>query len=646
MRKVQVNFLDSWVGSRNKYILHIDGNNAGQIKFGQCFQYSLSEEEHLIQFVCHSEYGTSLVKESIVVPADKYHKKYNVKSTMSGFLISEDAELAAWNQKLYDEEQLAINQYKKEQRYLKQTSMIIKKVECSEIGKRDYSIVVKELTAEQRSILGYKNLMKGYVKDLMGKAVMSFPDKSLMCDYIHDLSTISECAKGMEPLLKYVSYIGNPEIRMKSIFNDEDEMRIQLDKLKQDMQEEFGNMGSSDIGAILYEKVQRYNSDLQQFKEYAAKKDSYKALRKITFADSQGDYEATLGQLPKYLFYDVFLDKREGDVLQLSMFIKNVYEQLFSCGNKDDKTGEITYYPTTDMLISDILMYSKGNFIENIEEKLKSYFEGLELEAKRHTVGGFSLFCSKQCEIVRKTLELYKAPNQEKKLLEYMYEFHIPRTENQERRLAFLKSGKQSNVKILEGSSDLEHFIYDYRMLGKKAIDVEKYLENFTMESKILKTPMVLEEWAKSVQKRGIQWKEKEICQWLERYLNENFGDRYHAEIIQSAPLNEVGNDLDNTILIRESKDGKYPFLGYLVTGEKMTLKQVDLSVYAIFLPNECTEDTDVILHNQKVIEWAYVLYDKQNPKINNNIELMKSVLIEGLEEWLNNSCIEADIYS
>ena len=163
MRKVQVNFLDSWVGSRNKYILHIDGNNAGQIKFGQCFQYSLSEEEHLIQFVCHSEYGTSLVKESIVVPADKYHKKYNVKSTMSGFLISEDAELAAWNQKLYDEEQLAINQYKKEQRYLKQTSMIIKKVECSEIGKRDYSIVVKELTAEQRSILGYKNLMKGYV---------------------------------------------------------------------------------------------------------------------------------------------------------------------------------------------------------------------------------------------------------------------------------------------------------------------------------------------------------------------------------------------------------------------------------------------------------------------------------------------------
>lgn len=40
------------------------------------------------------------------------------------------------------------------------------------------------------------------------------------------------------------------------------------------------------------------------------------------------------------------------------------------------------------------------------------------------------------------------------------------------------------------------------------------------------------------------------------------------------------------------------------------------------------------------------VLYDKQNPKIKNTIELMKSVLIEGLEGWLKNSCVEKDIYS
>ena len=398
MRKVQINFLDSWVGS-NKYTIYIDGNKAGQIRNGQCQQYSLSGEEHIIQFVAHSEHGTSLVKNSIMVPADKYNKKYHVKPTMGGFIISEDAELAAWNQKLYDEEQLAINRYKKEQGYLRQTSTLIEKVECSEIGKRDYSILVKELTIEQRSIPGYKNLMKGYVKDIMEKAVAAFPDKSLMCDYIHDLSTINECAKGMEPLLKHISYIGNPELRMKSIFNDEDEMRIQLDNLKQDMQEEFGDISSSDIGVLLYQKTQKYDVVLKQFKEFSSRGDGYKALRKIVFADDISDYANTLGQLPKYLFYDVFLDKREGDILQLSMFIKSVYEQLFSYGSKEENTGEITYYPTTDMLIADILMYSKGNFIENIEEKLKSYFQGLELEAKRHTVGGFALFCSKQCEI-------------------------------------------------------------------------------------------------------------------------------------------------------------------------------------------------------------------------------------------------------
>lgn len=60
----------------------------------------------------------------------------------------------------------------------------------------------------------------------------------------------------------------------------------------------------------------------------------------------------------------------------------------------------------------------------------------------------------------------------------------------------------------------------------------------------------------------------------------------------------------------------------------------------------ECSKDDDVILHNQKVVEWAHVLYDKQNPKIKNTIELMKSVLIEGLEGWLKNSCVEKDIYS
>lgn len=425
MREVEINFLDSWIASKCHYTIYIDGIDAGTIRNGQCRQYPLSEDAHLIRFMCHSEYGSGFNKETIMVSPDKYDKKYHVKPKFGGLIITEDVELAALNQKLYDEEQMAISRYKKEQGYIQQTSALIEKVESSEIGKRDYSILVKELTKEQRSISGYKNLMRDYVKDMMRKAVDAFPDKSLMYDYIHDLSTINECAGGMRPLLKHISFVGNPEVRMKSIFDDKSDIREQIENLRKNMQEEFADMSPSDIGALLYKKVQKYDVDVQQFKKLATQGDNYKALRKITFADDEDDYEATLGQLPKYLFYDAFLDKREGDVLQLSMYIKKTYEQLFCCGRKAEDTGEIIYYPTTDMLIADILMYSKGNFIENIEEKLKSYFEGLRLEGKRYTVGGFSLFCSRQCEIVRKVLELYKASAQEKRLLEYMYEYSI-----------------------------------------------------------------------------------------------------------------------------------------------------------------------------------------------------------------------------
>ena len=81
-----------------------------------------------------------------------------------------------------------------------------------------------------------------------------------------------------------------------------------------------------------------------------------------------------------------------------------------------------------------------------------------------------------------------------------------------------------------------------------------------------------------------------------------------------------------------------------LIIGDQVTLKQMNLSIYALYLSERISAIENVVQSNEKIISDMTVIKMKQNPRINNYISTITNILLEVIEEWINNK-MSCDIY-
>ena len=69
-------------------------------------------------------------------------------------------------------------------------------------------------------------------------------------------------------------------------------------------------------------------------------------------------------------------------------------------------------------------------------------------------------------------------------------------------------------------------------------------------------------------------------------------------------------------------------------------------SIFVLYHPEyDFVNDTDCVKVNSAMINKLVALKLKQNPKLNNYINVTKSVIISELEKYLNGTTISEDIY-
>lgn len=293
-----------------------------------------------------------------------------------------------------------------------------------------------------------------------------------------------------------------------------------------------------------------------------------------------------------------------------------------------------------DLLIAQSIKSSKSGSPQEVDANLDEFLEY------------YPLICTSSWEdqlfILQKVFAYLKMYSQERKVLEFLVKNNIPRTEQIDRRLNFLKNLNQNDIS--NAANSIEEFsiqtsdneiAYDYRFISWTVSEINSYMNLLTSEDKTLDLPMVVAEWNKKIPQKNIRWSTDAMQVYLDKYLHENFGDLYTTKIKNCGAVlsNEV--EYEPSVYIEATDSAKYPWLSFVVTGEQLTMTQVSFAIYALYLPTkdfQCTQAVDTIEQNQKYQNRLITLKQAQNPKIKNYIESINEILISGLEAWLNNN--------
>lgn len=306
--------------------------------------------------------------------------------------------------------------------------------------------------------------------------------------------------------------------------------------------------------------------------------------------------------------------------------------------------GTAVRYATVipDVLIADAIVYKRSGSIERINEDLKRFFD---IEYK--------FLEAEQYDILRKAFAFLQAYEQESIVLEYMVKHNIPRTEEQERRLVFLRNNldklTQSENSVEQEISYEEYdgkLVYDYRSVTWDDRQVESYFNMLSAENKIAHNILVVAEWFKNLSiKTDIIWDVEKARYRISKCLADNFGNQIVCKLMDASSLSGEFLEFDQVIYIYEDDDSiaKYPWLSFIISSEQITRKQISVSIYALYIPEKDNLSfDDTIKRNQMTAAKFLSIKNKQNPKVNNYIYTMQSLLIEELEKYIN-AGIETD---
>ena len=163
-----------------------------------------------------------------------------------------------------------------------------------------------------------------------------------------------------------------------------------------------------------------------------------------------------------------------------------------------------------DLLIAQSIKSSKSGSPQEVDTNLDEFLEY------------YPLICTSSWEdqlfILQKVFAYLKMYSQERKVLEFLVKNNIPRTEQIDRRLNFLKNLNQNDIS--NAANSIEEFsiqtsdneiAYDYRFISWTVSEINSYMNLLTSEDKTLDLPMVVAEWNKKIPQKNIRWRTLQI---------------------------------------------------------------------------------------------------------------------------------------
>lgn len=620
-------------GLLNKYYISINEETIGWIKNGDTASKEINSE--VAEFYVWAELNggsRKIFSEVINLPNDGLIHHYHIQTKMglmgSKLTLYEDLEQQDKNIK---SKQL---QFEKANIYRKVEPLISAEVKNKNNGDRNFDKALSKLTDRERKHPVAQSLIKELYNSLIEGAANFYYDPTRFIDLIEDASTIKEYKNDVYVILRNKKEIAHKYNRTKSIFTVEEDFPQQLEKLKKKYFNEFSSYTIPD------NIINKYIEKSAEVNQAYLDKNYKKALVGMMFGDGPFDDFNRLKEL--YVFQAINSSKNKDDIIN-ERGLQIAYDTFIAPIIYSEDGKAYDYGPTVDTIITKTIIYSKAGIVDNVKDeliKLLDILAGTE-EGKFNYEAALE---TSQFELLRKVFEYYKAYNLEIIVLESMYEYNIPRTEKQEKRLAFLKKGNR-NKDLLEIKENNNSYVlvYDYRSLQWNESEIRDCFENYTLNSKKFNIPMVFNSFEKNIFTNKIIWNNDKIYLEIKRSINENLGSEYNVELIDTRTIIDDSNNVLPAILVRSSDISNYPWLGFLIIGEQMLLKHVSISIYSLYIPvitphNEIDDNK----YNEKEFLIAKA---KQNPRLNNFINMITNLLIESIENWINNSNLSNGLY-
>lgn len=477
----------------------------------------------------------------------------------------------------------------------------------------------------------FLNIMnEWYAKDTSNKIRAVF--KSRM-QTIHNLQRFADIVPSIRGLDRHYDAFFPVDNADCSFLTDFDSIAEGLEAAKNDSDNYLAMVGSNSP-----------LSRLAALKDILKSEDYVAAVSNLLFADQE---VAPYAGMKKMILCLSMEETDEATALLLDTYCTVImnYLRLSTAKEKVGKDNPFISASTEqilpiDLLIAQSIKSSKSGSPQEVDTNLDEFLEY------------YPLICTSSWEdqlfILQKVFAYLKMYSQERKVLEFLVKNNIPRTEQIDRRLNFLKNLNQNDIS--NAANSIEEFsiqtsdneiAYDYRFISWTVSEINSYMNLLTSEDKTLDLPMVVAEWNKKIPQKNIRWSTDAMQVYLDKYLHENFGDLYTTKIKNCGAVlsNEV--EYEPSVYIEATDSAKYPWLSFVVTGEQLTMTQVSFAIYALYLPtkdSQCTQAVDTIEQNQKYQNRLITLKQAQNPKIKNYIESINEILISGLEAWLNNN--------
>lgn len=618
-----------------KYYIAIDGDTKGWIKNGDSVSIDISKTKITEFYVWADFKGLSgkaerVTSQVVRIPNDGLSYHYHIQTKM-GLVVGklelyQDPEQEDKNIKLKQ------NQFEKANIYRKVEPLISAEVKNKSNGDRNFDKALSKLTDNERKHPVAQNLIKDLYNSLIEGAARFYYDPTRFIALIEDASTIKEYKNDVYVILRNKDVIADKYNRMKSIFTVEEDFPQQLEKLKKKYFNEFSSYTIPD------NIINKYTEKAAEASQAYLDKNYKKALVSMMFGDGPFDDFNRLKEL--YVYQAINSSNNKDDIIN-ERGLQIAYDTFVAPIIYSKDSEEYDYGPTVDTIITKTIVYSKAGIIDNVKNELIQLLDIL-VGAEDGKFNYQAALETSQFELLRKVFEYYKAYNLEITVLESMYEHNIPRTEKQEKRLAFLKKGNKDLLDI-EENNDSSVFVYDYRSLQWKESEIRDYFENYTLNSKKIKIPMVFNSFEKNLFINKFVWDNEKIYLEIKRTINENLGNEYSIELIDTRTIIGDSNNVLPAILVHSSNNITYPWLGFLIIGDQMLLKQVSISIYSLYIP---VIISDSEIDNNKYNEKEFLIAkEKQNPRLNNFINMVTNLLIESIETWINNSNSNNDLY-
>lgn len=324
---------------------------------------------------------------------------------------------------------------------------------------------------------------------------------------------------------------------------------------------------------------------------------------------------------------------RDAAIVLLSVDL--VYEK-----NREDILDRL---PPIDLLVADAIVYKRANNLSKINSELDKYLD-LYAEAKFDRKAEFTTLANFFASI--------QAFEQEMLVLDKMVEHNIPRDEQQVARLAFLHAGGAENVgraaliPQVEYTKEEGKLAIDYRALSWDERTLTMQFDSASGVNKLAETPLVITEWNKNISTKATGWDGETVFTEIQRCIADNYGEDFEVLTEQVGIVMDGDLDYTESVVIEPTEQSKYPWLGFILSGEQMTRKQASVSLFAVYFPQlDFKEESSNIQRNKKAANRAIMLKMKQNPKINNFIETMQSIVIDELEGFFNQASNSESIY-